>query len=134
MAALRHRSTADVPDMRMTSMTAVRLLPDHPHVDSSLVDRVRRDYDRLARGHWPHPIEEYLAAEYALDVSTDYAGLPLRNPWGKASGQLSMTGAQVAEDVTAGLGFVVLKTVIAQDSAANQSMQEWAIRECRSNG
>ena len=131
MAALRHRSTADVPDMRMTSMTSVRLLPDHPYVDSSLVDRVRRDYERLARGHWPHPIEEYLADEYALDVSTDYAGLPLRNPWGKASGQLSMTAAQVAEDVEAGLGFVVLKTVIAQDSAANQSMQEWAIRESR---
>jgi hypothetical protein len=115
----------------MTSMTSVRLLPDHPYVDSSLVDRVRRDYERLARGHWPHPIEEYLADEYALDVSTDYAGLPLRNPWGKASGQLSMTAAQVAEDVEAGLGFVVLKTVIAQDSAANQSMQEWAIRESR---
>ena len=48
MAALRHRSTTDVPNMRMTSMTAVYLLPNHLHVDSSLVDRVRCDYDRLA--------------------------------------------------------------------------------------
>ncbi|MCA9071782.1 MAG: hypothetical protein KDA84_22800, partial [Planctomycetaceae bacterium] len=68
---------------------------------------------------------------YGIDVSTTYAGLPIKNPWGKASGQLSMTTHQVADDVQAGLGFVVLKTVIAQDETGTQAMKAWAIPEAR---
>ena len=57
--------------------------------------------------------------------------LLLRNPWGKASGQLSLNLAQVEEAALEGLGFVVLKTVIAQDSAGEQAMAAWAIKESR---
>ena len=76
----------------------------------------QRDYERFAEHGGPASLEDYLLEEYGLDVSAEYAGLPLLNPWGKASGQLSMTARQVEDDVEAGLGFVVLKSVIAEDS------------------
>ena len=56
---------------------------------------------------------------------------PIRNPWGKASGQLSLNESQIEEAAEAGLGLVVLKTVIAQDAAGTQSMSAWAIKESR---
>jgi hypothetical protein len=92
---------------------------------------VARDYERFAREGLPAALDEYVHEEYGIDLRADYGGWPLKNPWGKASGQLSMTSRQVAEDVAAGLGFVVLKTVIAQDEAGAQSMQAWAIKEAR---
>ncbi|MGH6629876.1 MAG: hypothetical protein ACREB3_09115, partial [Burkholderiales bacterium] len=60
-----------------------------------------------------------------------YGGLKLKNPFGKASGQLSLARHQVVKDAEAGLGFVVLKTLIAQDRAGEQTMREWAIPETR---
>ncbi len=92
---------------------------------------VRRDYERFAEEVLPASLENYLLDEYGLDISAEYAGFPLKNPWGKGSGQLSMTARQVSEDITAGLGFVVLKTVIAQDEHGGQSMAAWAIPESR---
>lgn len=99
-----------------------------PHTVRQMVER---DYERFAANGLPQSLEQYLLNEYGLDVSAEYAGFPLKNPWGKASGQLSMTAHQVAEDVTAGLGFIVLKTVIAQDEHGTQSMSAWAIPEAR---
>lgn len=92
---------------------------------------VQRDYERFATTGLPASLEQYLRDEYDLDLTAEYSGLTLKNPWGKASGQLSMTARQVEEDVTAGLGFVVLKTVIAQDEQGGQSMAAWAIPEAR---
>ncbi len=100
-------------------------------ISASLQSVVQRDYDRFAEQGLPPSLEGYLLDEYGLDVSAEYAGFPLKNPWGKASGQLSMTARQVEEDVVAGLGFVVLKTVIAQDQSGEQSMAAWAIPETR---
>lgn len=97
----------------------------------SVRQRVQRDYERFATTGLPTSLEQYLLDEYDLDVTAEYAGFPLKNPWGKASGQLSMTARQVEEDVAAGLGFVVLKTVIAQDEQGGQSMAAWAIPEAR---
>lgn len=96
-----------------------------------MLRKVTDDFERLTHAGLPRPIEPYLLERYGLDVTSVYAGLPIRNPWGKASGQLSMTLPQVEEDVAAGLGFVVLKTVIAEDSAGGQSMAAWAIPEAR---
>jgi hypothetical protein len=107
------------------------LLPDESRVPSAIRDAVRDDYHRLANETWPDSIEDYLADRYRLNVASEYAGCPLKNPWGKASGQLSMTARQVEEDVEAGLGLVVLKTVIAQDAAGDQSMKAWAVKEMR---
>lgn len=106
-------------------------LPARPAVAPEVLRRVGEDYARFAESGLPRPLEDYLAERYKLDVSAEYAGMRLRNPWGKASGQLSMTARQVQEDVEAGLGFVVLKTVIAQDEQGGRSMQAWAIKEAR---
>lgn len=113
-------------------MSASRLDLTEPNAASEAVrQRVQRDYERFATSRLPTSLEQYLLDEYDLDVTAEYAGFPIKNPWGKASGQLSMTARQVEEDVAAGLGFVVLKTVIAQDEHGAQSMAAWAIPEAR---
>ncbi len=106
-------------------------LPQTPDVPAQLLAAVRDDYERFAHSGMPSALEPYLLDKFDLDVSAEYAGYRLKNPWGKASGQLSMTPRQVEEDVRAGLGFVVLKTVIAQDESGTQSMEAWAQRESR---
>jgi hypothetical protein len=107
------------------------LLPDQPCVSAQWQRRVQDDFERFAHDGLPRSLEPYLLEEYRLDVASTYAGLAIRNPWGKASGQLSMTRAQVEEDIAAGLGFVVLKTVIAEDAAGERTMAAWAIPEAR---
>jgi hypothetical protein len=107
------------------------VLPNSADVETEFRKRVASFYESLATGGLPANLDEFLLEEFVLDVSTEYAGQPIRNPWGKASGQLSMNAGQVREDVEAGLGFVVLKTVIAQDETGEQSMDAWAIREAR---
>lgn len=106
-------------------------LPGTPSIGGDFAARVQRAYDRFATQGLPSQLDEYLLEEYGADVSTEYAGLPVPNPWGKASGQLSMNLRQVQEDVEAGLGFVVLKTVIAENEGGSQSMDAWAVREAR---
>jgi hypothetical protein len=107
------------------------LLPASPTVPDDVRRRVGRDYERFARDGLPDRLEDYLLQRYDLDVAAEYAGYAIPNPWGKASGQLSMTARQVEDDVRAGLGFVVLKTVIAQDETGSRSMQAWAVPESR---
>lgn len=91
---------------------------------------VKDDYHRFVAG-LPNSLEAYILDRYGIDLTTTYAGIRIKNPWGKASGQLSMTVNQVAEDASSGLGFCVLKTVIAQDILGTQSMAAWAIPESR---
>jgi hypothetical protein len=107
------------------------LLPTKPDVPPELQRKVFADHDRFAQGGLPSALEDYLREAYGLDMSASYAGIPLRNPWGKASGQLSLSLPQLEESAAAGLGFVVLKTVIAQDAQGRQSMGAWAIKESR---
>ncbi len=107
------------------------LLSGNPDLESWALQQLQTDFDRFARDGLSPNLEQHLIDAYGLDVSTTYAGLPIKNPWGKASGQLSMTAQQVAEDAAAGLGFCVLKTLIAQDAAGTQSMSAWAIPESR---
>jgi dihydroorotate dehydrogenase len=107
------------------------LLPEVPDVPARLLEQVRQDHERFGREGLPIDLDAYLREAYALDMTASYAGLRLRNPWGKASGQLTLRKSQLEEAVAAGLGFCVLKTVIAQDAAGNQSMGAWAIKESR---
>ncbi|HVF88200.1 MAG TPA: hypothetical protein VM866_11450 [Pyrinomonadaceae bacterium] len=99
-------------------------------IDSSLASALAADYERFAEA-LPRPLEDYVLEHYRLDLSSEYGGLPIKNPFGKASGQLSLNTQQVARDADAGLGFVVLKTIIAEDESGAQSMSEWAIHETR---
>ena len=99
-------------------------------LSAALASSITDDYERLADG-LPPRLEEYVLARYRLDLTSDYGGLPVKNPFGKASGQLSLNVRQVSRDAAAGLGFVVLKTIIAEDQRGGQSMSEWAIPETR---
>ena len=69
--------------------------------------------------------------ELRVDLATQYAGVPIRHPFGKASGQLSCTASQVEEDVRAGLAFIVLKTVIAEAPSGERSMEAWTVRDTK---
>lgn len=113
------------------SYRARRLLPNTPAVSRELLKEVRADWNRLADAEPVECLTDFVSRKYQLDLATEYAGIPVSCPWGKASGQLSMNAAQVRDDVEAGLGFVVLKTVIAEDARQTQSMAAWAIRESR---
>ena len=93
--------------------------------------RVRSDYERFALQGLPEDLDDYLRQSYGIDMTASYAGRSIRNPWGKASGQLSLNRAQIEEAADARLGFVVLKTVIAQDAQGHQSMSAWAIKEAQ---
>ncbi len=99
-------------------------------LDSSLASSLAADYERFAEA-LPRPLEEYVLEHYRLDLSSEYGGMRIKSPFGKASGQLSLNAQQVARDADAGLGFVVLKTIIAEDESGAQSMSEWAIHETR---
>jgi hypothetical protein len=68
---------------------------------------------------------------FHIDLAARYTGCSLAHPIGKGSGQLSLNAGQLEEDAAAGLAFVVLKTVIAQDEAGTRSMAAWAIHETR---
>jgi hypothetical protein len=111
-------------------------LPPHvrlqgaPNIRQKDAARLRSDFEKFRRG-LPRPLEKYVLETFGIDLSASYGGVELKNPFGKASGQLSMTRQQVEKDAQAGLGFVVLKTVIAEDSSGEQSMHEWAIPETR---
>ena len=99
-------------------------------LDASSRSALAADYEQFANG-LPQALEEYVRGRYAINLSSEYGGLPIKNPFGKASGQLSLNVAQVRNDAESGLGFVVLKTIIAEDERGAQSMSEWAIHETR---
>ncbi len=105
------------------------LLPRLPDLPEDTLRQISDDHDRFAKIGLPENLDEYLKNSYRLDMAASYAGRRLRNPWGKASGQLSMNQGSVLEAADAGLGLVVLKTVIAQDAAGARAMSAWAIKE-----
>jgi hypothetical protein len=89
-----------------------------------------RDYERFRSG-LPGSLEAYVQEVYHIDLSSEYGDHSIKNPFGKASGQLSLNISQVRRDCEEGLGFVVLKSIIAEDASGAQSMSEWAIEETR---
>src|SRR5947199_8862706 len=105
-------------------------LADIPKLTDSERRRLEGEYDRLQDG-LPADLRAHLIEAFGVDVAGEYAGRPIRNPFGKASGQLSLNARQVRRDAEGQLGFVVLKTVIAEDAGGGQSMAAWAIRETR---
>jgi hypothetical protein len=101
-----------------------------PNLDATERAALNRDYERFSTGV-PRPFESYVQEEYGIDLTSEYGGLVIKNPFGKASGQLSLNISQVRRDCEEGLGFVVLKSIIAEDASGAQSMSEWAIEETR---
>lgn len=107
------------------------LLPESPDLPPDVSARLAADYERTATASLDVPFEPFLLDRYGLDTRGRYAGRLLRNPWGKGSGQLSMRLSQVRDAIDDGLGLVILKTVIAQDSSGDRSMSAWAVPEAR---
>jgi hypothetical protein len=89
-----------------------------------------RDFERFKR-ELPRDFPSHVRETYRIDLSARYLGRPLPHPIGKGSGQLSLNSGQLETDAAAGLAFAVLKTVIAQDAAGDQSMAAWAIHESK---
>jgi hypothetical protein len=95
-----------------------------------LLRRIREDHNRFCEG-LPSELETYVLGTYGFSLESNYGGHKIKNPFGKASGQLSLNAQQVSHDAEAALGFVVLKTLIAEDERGGQSMKAWAIPEAR---
>ena len=88
------------------------------------------DFERF-KDELPRDFPAYVRDAYHIDLTARYLGQTLPHPIGKGSGQLSLNERQLDEDRAAGLAFVVLKTLIAEDDAGVQSMAAWAIHETR---
>lgn len=101
-----------------------------PSLPGLLRSRLEADFDRF-RDALPSDLRAHCLDAYGIDIAGEYGGSEIRNPFGKASGQLSLNLRQVQRDADGGLGFVVLKTVIAEDDTGRQAMGEWAIPETR---
>jgi hypothetical protein len=93
-------------------------------------EQLARDFERFKR-ELPRDLAAYVRETYRIDLSARYLGRPIAHPVGKASGQLSLNEEQLETDRAAGLAFVVLKTVIAEDAAGARAMAAWAIHETR---
>ena len=93
-------------------------------------ERLARDFERFARA-LPADFSAYVRERYRIDLGARYLGFPLPHPIGKGSGQLSLNLDQLEADRAAGLAFVVLKTVIAEDPSGERTMGAWAIHETR---
>ena len=92
--------------------------------------RLEQDFERFKR-ELPRDFAAHVRAAYRIDLTARYLGETLPHPIGKGSGQLSLNAGQLEEDAAAGLAFVVLKTVIAEDETGAQAMAAWAIHETR---
>src|ERR1700674_3929067 len=92
--------------------------------------RLERDFERFKR-ELPRDAAGYIREAYGVNLSARYLGHPLSHPIGKGSGQLSLNLDQLEADRDAGLAFVVLKTVIGEDTSGERSMAAWAIHETK---
>ena len=104
-------------------------LPERPPLSDSVRRQLADDFEQRADDPLSAHFHEWALERWGIDLAGRYAGRTIRIPFGKASGQLSMTPQQVETDALAGLGFVVLKTVIAQDNSGERGMAAWAIHE-----
>lgn len=111
-----------------TAVPLLYRLPSNPQVPRAPRARLVRDFERFKQ-RLPGDVPSYVREQYRVELAGRYAGCPIKLPFGKASGQLSMTVGEVKADAEAGLGFVVLKTLIAQDEHGERSMEAWAIAE-----
>src|SRR5947208_9439188 len=98
--------------------------------NSGSLASLTRDFERFKR-ELPRDVPAHVRDTYRIDLSARYLGQPPPHPIGKGSGQLSLNSGQLETDAEAGLAFAVLKTVIAQDAAGDQSMVAWAIHESK---
>ncbi|WP_352418331.1 hypothetical protein [Proteiniborus sp.] len=107
-------------------MDNIYLISDKPKVNLGLKQQINSDYEQIK--YEELGLEKYILEKYNLDVSGKYGNLVTKNPFGKASGQLSSNISQIKTDAVDGLGFAVLKTVISQDENSESSMEAWKVK------
>ncbi|MBM3459025.1 MAG: hypothetical protein FJX77_10905, partial [Armatimonadetes bacterium] len=61
------------------------LLPTQLALPEADRRRLARDHDRFREG-LPADLRAYCREEYGVDIAGEYAGQPIANPFGKASG------------------------------------------------
>lgn len=93
-------------------------------------EQLERDFERFKRD-LPRDLAGHVRDSYRIDLTARYLGFTIPHPIGKGSGQLSLNQDQLETDRAAGLAFVVLKTVIAEDPSGMRTMGAWAIHETR---
>src|SRR5437588_11575285 len=89
---------------------------------------LERDFERFKR-ELPGDFADHVRETYGIDLTARYLGEAVPHPVGQGSGQLSLNQNQLAEGAPAGLAFVVLKPVLAQDEAGSQSLAAWTMHE-----
>ena len=107
----------------------VMILPKVPVVGADRRARLASLSRRTARH--PADLAAVIREELKVDLTARYAGLAVPHPFGIGSGQLSCTLKQIEDGVTAGLAFMVLKTVIAENSSGGRTMDAWTKRATR---
>ncbi|MCZ6793269.1 MAG: hypothetical protein O7J95_06610 [Planctomycetota bacterium] len=107
------------------------LLPEILRPSTGTTRKLRADYETFAAAPYPAAVEEHVRDAYGIDLSARFGHLALRHPIGKASGQLSLSPAQVRADAEGGLAFVVLKTLIAENPEGASRMQAWKVPASR---
>ncbi|MGH7548229.1 MAG: hypothetical protein ACREMM_08645 [Gemmatimonadales bacterium] len=93
-------------------------------------ERLERDFERFRRA-LPRDFPDYVREAYRIDLTARYLGVRVPHPIGKGAGQLSLNPGQLEDDAAAGLAFVLLKTVVAQDETGARGMAAWAIHETK---
>lgn len=83
------------------------------------------DAERFA-SEFPDNLSEIILERYGLNLGGFYGPFPVANIIGKGSGQLSLNLDQIKADEKAGLGFVVLKTLIGENESGAKSMGAWS--------
>lgn len=92
--------------------------------------QLERDFQRFGQ-ELPRDFASHVREAYRIDLAARYLGESIPHPIGKGSGQLSLKPEQLEADADAGLAFVVLKTLIAEDESGSQAMAAWSIHETR---
>src|SRR5881396_958902 len=98
--------------------------------NSGLLASLARDFERFKR-ELPRDFAAHVRSTYRIDLTARYLGEALPHPIGKGSGQLSLNAGQLEDDASAGLAFVVLKTLIAEDETGARTMAAWAVHETK---
>lgn len=104
------------------------MLLGRPKVSSQWLTRLEKVVEQTSADP-PADLAAVIREELKVDLTARYAGIEIHHPIGKASGQLSFTRQQVETSLDAGIGFVVLKTVIAEGPDGFRSMEEWSTGE-----
>lgn len=100
-------------------------LPQQLEIPADELKRLKRDFAIYATDELPAAWEEYVREEYGLEVEGRIAGMPIRNPFGRAGGPLCRNVLQVREASEAGLGFATLIAAGARDAAGAATVQDW---------